>query len=64
MPSGELKKCGQCYIVRYCCKQCQIDDWKKSHKKECKVMKYFVKLTEIDFSKNNPNSMWDIHKSK
>jgi len=36
--SAEIKfeKCGNCG-VRYCCKECQVTDWKKyNHKNSCK----------------------------
>ena len=31
----DLKKCGQCGIVRYCSVACQIRDWKDKHELEC-----------------------------
>ena len=33
--STNLQKCGMCKCVSYCCKECQVADW-KDHKKECK----------------------------
>ena len=31
------KRCSGCYLVWYCCRECQISGW-KDHKKECKEM--------------------------
>jgi hypothetical protein len=31
-----LELCGRCQNVRYCCKECQVQDWKNRHKSECK----------------------------
>jgi hypothetical protein len=36
----ELKKCSQCKISQYCSKDCQVADWKRGHKKDCKVFNY------------------------
>ena len=30
----KLKKCSKCRVVAYCCKSCQLADWKE-HKLEC-----------------------------
>ena len=32
-----LKECGNCHQFKYCSKSCQVDDWKKFHKFECKI---------------------------
>jgi hypothetical protein len=33
-PHGNFKKCSKCKKVRYCCRECQVADWKK-HKPDC-----------------------------
>ena len=33
----ELKECAGCHQFRYCGKKCQLFDWKKFHKYECKI---------------------------
>jgi hypothetical protein len=33
-PMGNFKKCSKCKKVRYCCRECQVADWKK-HKPDC-----------------------------
>ena len=47
----QLLKCAACRVARYCGKECQIKDWKACHRKHCKVMPYFLRLTRIDYSK-------------
>ncbi|KAJ7065757.1 hypothetical protein C8F01DRAFT_1351816 [Mycena amicta] len=37
---AELRRCGECKSVWYCSTQCQQRDWKKQHKRICKL-KYF-----------------------
>lgn len=32
---GSFKICGKCRNAHYCCRECQVVDWKKSHKSEC-----------------------------
>eukprot|EP00057_Strongylocentrotus_purpuratus_P015557 XP_011670031.1 PREDICTED: histone-lysine N-methyltransferase SMYD3-like isoform X2 [Strongylocentrotus purpuratus] len=34
-----LKKCSRCNYVSYCNKSCQIGDWARCHKQECKTLK-------------------------
>lgn len=46
-----LKKCGACKMARYCSKECQTKHWKEGHKRTCKAMPVFVKLTKINYSK-------------
>jgi hypothetical protein len=29
------KTCGRCHVARYCSRECQISDWKISHKHSC-----------------------------
>lgn len=36
--SGKLQKCNSCSKVMYCGKDCQTNDWKAFHKKECKIL--------------------------
>jgi hypothetical protein len=31
----ELKTCSQCKMFKYCSKECQVADWRTTHKKEC-----------------------------
>lgn len=46
------KKCSKCRVVGYCCKECQIDDWKR-HKKVC--------LKELDwFAANDKFLLADV----
>ncbi|CEM02355.1 unnamed protein product [Vitrella brassicaformis CCMP3155] len=36
-PAGSpMPMCQQCSLVHYCSKQCQVDDWRRRHRKECK----------------------------
>ncbi|CAB9504623.1 expressed unknown protein [Seminavis robusta] len=32
---GEFEECSNCLKVAYCSYECQLQDWKKSHKKQC-----------------------------
>ena len=34
----KLQRCSGCKCVRYCCKECQLNDW-KNHKKICIKLK-------------------------
>ena len=47
----ELKKCAACKTARYCSKECQTSHWREAHKRSCKAMPVFLRLTKIDFSK-------------
>jgi hypothetical protein len=38
----ELKMCGQCKSTKYCSKECQVADWRGSHKRECKGYKHLL----------------------
>ncbi|XP_064620987.1 uncharacterized protein LOC135483865 [Lineus longissimus] len=31
-----LKTCSKCKMAKYCSKECQVKDWKASHKRECR----------------------------
>ena len=33
--SADVKVCAKCKVRAYCSKDCQVQDWKKRHKKEC-----------------------------
>ena len=35
---GAIKRCGQCKRRIYCSRECQSNDWKNGHKKECKLL--------------------------
>lgn len=34
-PHTKLFRCGQCKVAGYCQKDCQVQDWKRSHKATC-----------------------------
>jgi hypothetical protein len=36
-PKNILERCLQCKAVYYCCKVCQVADWKAGHKAVCKA---------------------------
>eukprot|EP00956_Cyclotella_meneghiniana_P015612 scaffold24023_cov62-Cyclotella_meneghiniana.AAC.2 len=45
--TSNLKSCQQRKLVEYCCKDCQLDDWKRGHKILCsKVSKAVSKAEE------------------
>lgn len=46
---NELKKCMACKMARYCSKDCQKKHWKQIHKRTCKAVPIFRKLTEINY---------------
>ena len=37
--SSELKHCKSCKTAKYCSKECQLKDWEKRHKKDCKEIR-------------------------
>lgn len=53
----ELKKCGACKMARYCSKECQTKHWKEGHKRTCKAMPVFIKLTKINYSKYDTTAL-------
>ena len=53
-----LKKCAACKMARYCSKECQKKDWALGHKKSCKAVPLFQKLTQIDFNKVDDRSLF------
>lgn len=52
-----LKKCSACKVARYCSKECQMSDWKDTHKWSCKAMPIFLKLTKINYSKYDTTAL-------
>ncbi len=40
-----LKKCAACKMALYCSKDCQKKDWKEGHKRSCKAVPIFQRLT-------------------
>ena len=48
-PAAGLKKCVSCGVACYCGKDCQTKDWKECHKKWCKAIPEFIKLTKVDY---------------
>ena len=47
----DFKKCTSCKLVRFCCKECQKEDWtsSKGHKKMClKIKKVQAKIEELE----------------
>lgn len=54
-----LKKCGACLTAKYCCKECQVKDWKQRHQKWCKkALPEFLKLTKIDYRTYNESALF------
>ena len=40
LPNGpETKRCGGCFAVRYCGKECQENDWSGKHREYCQVLR-------------------------
>jgi len=37
-PNNRFHKCARCQQVQYCGKQCQLEDWKQRHQKNCKLL--------------------------
>jgi hypothetical protein len=57
--SEELKKCGACKVARYCDKKCQVNDWRKRHKRWCKALPDMVHLASLDYNEFKPTeSCW------
>jgi hypothetical protein len=42
------KKCGNCRIARYCSKECQKTDWRRTHKRECRGLCASVDRASVD----------------
>lgn len=34
-PGSKLSRCSQCKAVKYCSRDCQVEHWKKEHKRVC-----------------------------
>ena len=49
--SSSLMKCGRCRVALYCGKECQVSDWTLRHKKWCKALPKYKKLTNINYRK-------------
>jgi hypothetical protein len=32
------QRCSACHVVRYCCRKCNVVDWKAGHKRMCSVL--------------------------
>ena len=56
----DLKRCAACHTAKYCCKQCQITDWKERHRRWCKAMPEFNRLVKIDYSIYNEDAMFGL----
>ena len=48
---SNLMKCGRCKVALYCGKECQVSDWALHHKKWCKALPKYKKLTGINYGK-------------
>lgn len=35
LKSIDLKRCGRCFVAKYCSQKCQIADWKAGHRQTC-----------------------------
>lgn len=49
--TSRLKICASCKVARYCNKSCQTANWRKCHRRWCKVLPDFLVLTKTDLSK-------------
>ncbi len=56
--AADLKKCSACHTAQYCCKDCQVKDWKERHRRWCKAMPEFLKLTKIDYTTYNEHALF------
>lgn len=54
--SVHLKHCSKCRTAQYCCKQCQVEDWKKRHRRWCRALPHLLRLAKINYTtcKRNP----------
>ncbi len=53
----ELKKCAVCRMAHYCSKACQMKDWREGgHKRMCKAVPIFRKLTKVDYTRSYASS--------
>ena len=44
--TASLKKCSACKVAHYCSKECQVKDWKETHRRFCKAIPDFLSLAE------------------
>ena len=56
----ELKKCANCRIALYCGKECQVKDWKERHRRWCKALPEFLKLTKINYRKYKEHVLFGV----
>ena len=56
----DLKRCAACHTAKYCCKQCQVSDWKERHRRWCKAMPEFNRLVKIDYSTYNEDALFGL----
>ncbi len=54
----QLEKCSACKLARYCNVECQTTDWKQTHKRWCKAIPEFIKMTRIDYSQYDENALF------
>jgi MYND finger len=47
------KVCGQCKVAKYCCRECQVFDWKKQHKHACMSYQRMILVTTNDSNRIN-----------
>ncbi|KAH6869598.1 hypothetical protein BKA70DRAFT_1357614 [Coprinopsis sp. MPI-PUGE-AT-0042] len=60
--SEHLQRCSGCDFNVYCSSICQMDDWKKRHRFECKNLSRFYKsLRDSDISYRPHLRAWHIH---
>ena len=53
-----LRKCAACHVAQYCCKECQVKDWKERHRGWCKALPEFLKMAKIDYSTYNEQTLF------
>ena len=56
----DLKKCAACHIAQYCNKECQVKDWKERHRRWCKALPEFLKMTKIDYTTYNEHALFGL----
>jgi hypothetical protein len=52
--AGNAKKCGGCHSIAYCGKECQVKDWKRGHKIQCRLLR--VERYELASAPRAPSS--------
>ena len=63
-PAPAFKLCGGCG-VKYCCRECQIADWKAGHKKVCATLKLLrTSLPEFNKTQRRPIVQRIIHENR